>query len=365
MAGYERLEQLDELLHGFLGEVAVAGGEVGVEAGQVVGHHVAGVAVHVGEADPESLGDPGQLLGAWRRERALLQADDGRVPRPDPLAQLRKYESEIEDLGSTVSKLRSELSRLERQIAEAEDIDERLTRASNGSERYELHQECERLFDVGSPRTAMSAIRSKMRPLKSSIGDHERQSERIRRDMVKTEQRISHLAAVAARDIDALIIDGNNCCYQGSDFIGLAALIPMTEHLAERYAVTVVFDAAIRSLLGASDDDVRAALPGASVHVVASQTKADETILDAADEPTAWVVSNDRFGEYRDKTPVKEDRLIKHEIMSGRIFVHDLRVNEEDEEGPLSTARPPAEPRTHHKALAFDADCDRQETSAS
>ena len=244
------------------------------------------------------------------------------------LAELRKYESEIEGHEATTSKLRSELSRLEGQIAEAERIDEKMSRAANGYERRKLHEKCEREFGDGSPRRVIHTIRSQMRPLSRSIGDYERQIGRIRRDMAKTEQRITKLAAVAARDIDALIIDGNNCCYQGNDCIGLAALIPMTESLAERYAVTVVFDAAIRRLLGVSDDDVRAALPAAEVHVVASRTKADEIILDAADEPTAWVVSNDRFGDYRDKKAVKEDRLIKHEILRGRILVHDLGVNE-------------------------------------
>ncbi len=128
---------------------------------------------------------------------------------------------------------------------------------------------------------------------------------------------------MAARDIEALIIDGNNCCYEGDDFIGLAALIPMTENLAERYAVTVDFDADIRGLLGLSDSDLRAALPAQTVHVVAPHVKADETILDAADGPTTWVVSNDRFGEYRDKTSVKE-RRVRHEILLGRILVRDL-----------------------------------------
>jgi len=167
-----------------------------------------------------------------------------------------------------------------------------------------------------------------MRSLPSSIRDHEQQIDRIRRNMGKTQQRIAKLAEAAARDIDALIIDGNNCCYQDSDFIGLAALIPMTEKLAERYVVTIVFDADIRGLLRVSDDDLRAALPTANVHVVATHVKADETILDAAHESTAWVVSNDRFGDYREKAAVKERRVIRHEIVRSRVFVHDLGVNE-------------------------------------
>lgn len=269
-------------------------------------------------------------LSLLQKKRDHLKARAADVDRAveAPLAELRKYESEIEDHQSRISKLRSELSRLERQIAEVERFDKKISSAANSYERAKLHQECERRFGDSSPRAVIRAIRSQMRSLPNSIGDHERQIDRIGRDMDKTNQRITKLVAVAARDIHALIIDGNNFCYQGNDFIGLAALIPMTKNLAERYALTVVFDAAIRGLLGVSDDDLRAALPAAEVHVVASRIKADETILDAADEPTAWVVSNDRFGDYRDKTPVKEGRVIRHEILRGRILVHELGVNE-------------------------------------
>ena len=245
-----------------------------------------------------------------------------------PLAELRDYESEIGQRESIVSKLRSELSELEGQITEAERIDEKISKASNGYERAMLHQESERRFGFGSPRAAIRDLRSQLRSIPSKIRDHERQITRIRRDMAKTEQRIKKLVTVAARDIRALIVDGNNCCYEDSDFIGLAALIPMTEELAKRFDVTVIFDAAIRGRLGVSDDDLRRTLPAAKVHVVASRSKADETILDAADDPTVWVISNDRFGEYREKTGVKEQRVIRHEIVRGRVLVHDLGVNE-------------------------------------
>lgn len=269
-------------------------------------------------------------LSLLRRKRNDLEARaakvDGAVAAP--LAELRRYESEIEALESTISKLRSERSGWESQIVEAQRFDERISSTASRHERFKLHEESERRFGNRSPLAAIKAMRSQTRSLTSSIGDREQQIARIRRDMAKTERRVTEAAEVAAREIDALIIDGNNCCYRGNDFIGLAALIPMTERLGERYAVTVVFDAAIRRLLGVSDNDLRAALPAAEVHVVASRVKADETILDAADEPTAWVVSNDRFGDYRDKSSVNERRIIRHEIVRGRVLIHDLEVAE-------------------------------------
>jgi len=263
-----------------------------------------------------------------RRDHLKARAADVDRAVEGPLAELEKYESEIRDHESTITRLRSEMDRLEGQIDEADRIGKKITNAANSYERALLHQECDRRFGNDSPRAAVRLIRSQMRSLPSSIRDHEQQIDRIRRNMGKTQQRIAKLAEAAARDIDALIIDGNNCCYQDSDFIGLAALIPMTEKLAERYVVTIVFDADIRGLLRVSDDDLRAALPTANVHVVATHVKADETILDAAHESTAWVVSNDRFGDYREKAAVKERRVIRHEIVRSRVFVHDLGVNE-------------------------------------
>lgn len=269
-------------------------------------------------------------LALLDHERERLKARSADVDRAvqAPLAELHKYESQIEHHESTTSTLRSDLSRLERDLAEAEFIDDQLSRAANSYERAKLHDKCEREFGDGSPRNVKRTIRSQMSPLSRSVDQHERQIERTRRDMAKTEERIKKLAALAARDIRELIIDGNNCCYQGTDFIGLAALVPMIANLTQRCDATVVFDASIRGLLGFSDDDLHTALPAAKIHVVQSGRQADETVLDAATEATAWVVSNDRFGDYRDKRCVKEGRIIRHEILSGRILVHDLGVNE-------------------------------------
>lgn len=63
------------------------------------------------------------------------------------------------------------------------------------------------------------------------------------------------------------------------------------------------------------------------VHVVATRTAADETILDlASNTAESYVLSNDRFGDYNDKPVIKHRRTIRHEIVDGCIFVHDLNV---------------------------------------
>lgn len=244
-----------------------------------------------------------------------------------PLAEIRKYEAQVEELHEKVSGLEHEQSTWRRQVAEAERIDAELSRASNSYERAMLHQKCEEQFGKGSPSAVVRDARFQIRRIQSSLDYNERQINRVQRDIEKTQNRIKKLAEAAARDVRALVIDGKNCCFEGNQFIGLAALLPLTRALAQRYDVTVVFDASIRRDLGANDDALRAALPSAKVHVVASRAKADETLLDAASDPSVWVISNDRFGDYRDKPPVRDRRIIRHEILHGRVLVHDLGVD--------------------------------------
>ncbi|TVO80483.1 hypothetical protein [Shewanella algae] len=132
------------------------------------------------------------------------------------------------------------------------------------------------------------------------------------------------------RDIQKLVLDGNNLCYQGDTFIGLVALKTLVPILAGDFEIIVVFDASIRRALGSGDSDVRDVLGNdIEVHVVATSVKADETVLDlAGTDKTTFVVSNDRFAEFGEKPAIRDQRVIRHEIVSGQVLIHDLGVSE-------------------------------------
>jgi len=103
----------------------------------------------------------------------------------------------------------------------------------------------------------------------------------------------------------------------------------MVPLISRSHSVIVVFDSAIRRLLKANDSEIQKRLGNhAKVHIVASRQLADETVLDLAcmDELT-YVLSNDRFGDFNEKSVVKNDRLIRHEIVNQNIFVHDLQLS--------------------------------------
>lgn len=200
--------------------------------------------------------------------------------------------------------------------SQAQSLDEELSNADTSYERAIAHQKCEEKFGTGSPKKVISQKDSEIR--------------RLDRDLEKLQKRAKTVADKAARNIKKLILDGNNLSYQGDIFIGLAALESLVPILANEYEIVLVFDASIRRALGSSDSDIRDVLGNyIQVHVVATSVKADETVLDlAGTDNTTFIVSNDRFAEFREKPAIRDQRVIRHEIVSGQVFIHDLGVSE-------------------------------------
>lgn len=198
----------------------------------------------------------------------------------------------------------------------AQALDNELSRADNSYEKAMVHQTCEERFGTGSPRKVMSEKGAEIR--------------RLDRDIEKLTKRMGNVVQKASRCVRKLILDGNNLCYEGSFFLGLDALRAVVPILADTYDVTVVFDASIRRALNHGDAEVREAFGNTvKVHIVASSVKADETVLDlAGSDETAYIISNDRFGEFGEKPAVRDQRMIRHEIVAGQVLIHDLGVSE-------------------------------------
>jgi predicted nucleic acid-binding Zn-ribbon protein len=270
-------------------------------------------------------------------ERADLVDRKERLDRQleGAVESLTELEHELKNASSRRSSLRSAVERCERDIAKAKRLDKALTDAYDGSERYQVHQESEDEFGDGSPRRVLGDRRRKLNEARKELSTLERRIPGIERNVAKAKERVATIVTRGTRDVRAIVIDGNNLCYAGEKFIGTAALRPLCVRLSKNYDVTVVFDNSIRRLLSGSDneknwlseEDVRTRCPGATVHVVAARTQADETILATAVGPSVYVLSNDRFAEFRDKPPVREKRLLTHEILDKQVFVHDLDIS--------------------------------------
>ncbi len=218
----------------------------------------------------------------------------------EPLKNLRKQEAERAKIMS--------------RIARAEAFDSSLSNASSSYERAKIHSQCDSELGDSKPGNVLRQSRGALR----SINDHIR----------KLQARVDSLIRFATWDIRHIVIDGNNLCYEGSRFLRLAALEVLVPILVRRYKVTLIFDASIRRKLEMSSQDIEARFPQAErVHIVASKRMADETVLAAAgDDPHTFVLSNDRFVDYPEKLADKEDRVLRHEIVSQTAYIHELRI---------------------------------------
>ncbi len=208
----------------------------------------------------------------------------------------------------------SSISAAKAQINKAESFERRLDAADNSYERAMIHQKCEDALDDGSTKKVKS--------------QQERLIRKLERDLEKAKKRAIHIGEKISRDIKKIVIDGNNMCYEGDRFVGLPPLIKIINELQKKYMVIIVFDSAIRAQVKANDHDIRERFNDIKIHVVATKQLADETILDiASSDDSCYILSNDRFGEYMEKDVVKNNRLIRHEIVDGKVIIHDLNVN--------------------------------------
>lgn len=225
-------------------------------------------------------------------------------------------DKKLEPILSQIKELESNISNINYRKNRAKSFENDLDYAENSYEKAMIHEDCESSLGDGSP--------------KKIIRESERTLKKLERDLEKAIKRASIISEKARREIHKIIIDGNNLCYEGNEFVGLKPLLKLTTKLEETYQVIVVFDSAIRSILKTNDENINNQFnKNIKTHIVASKQLADETILDiASDDTFCYIISNDRFGEYKDKEAVKNSRIIRHEIIDGNILIHDLNINE-------------------------------------
>lgn len=248
-----------------------------------------------------------------RTTKGELAKADAEVKR---IAALKKQvDVALAPLLRKLRALESSKEAVEARLDIARSHDERLSSAANSYERAQIHGECERALGKGRPGAVMAQLRKELRQI-----DH---------DYSKLLRRAQDVALRAGRSISTIIIDGNNLCYEDGSFIGLSAIEAVLPLLAAKYKVVAVFDSAIRRILQFGDSEIKQQLKKHSgVHVVASKEVADETVLElASSDETSFVISNDRYSDYPDKDAVRRGRILRHEIVDGRVFVHDLQIS--------------------------------------
>lgn len=256
--------------------------------------------------------DPLLAKAAIASLKAMIDGIGSRLdalrPRSEALDQVLEAPLEV------WHRKRDEQNKLSLRLIRAKELEARLEREHTN--RRQIHDQCREELNEpsGKPRNVRIECEQKLY--------------RLDRDIQKLEARIEYLIQLATRDIRRIIIDGNNLCYEGDRFIGLAALEVLVPLLVERYEVTLIFDPGIRNMTFMNNQNVAAKFPQVQqVHIVAHKRKADETILSlAGDDLTTYVLSNDRFIDYPEHSVVKNERLIRHEIVDHKVFLHDFKI---------------------------------------
>lgn len=256
--------------------------------------------------------DPDKINAVLKRLLAVRQQQD------EELDELMSKWTSINKLQfgprEELSRLLTERTKLQAEVNHAIALEAELNAASNSYEKRLVHEKCERAFG-GEGRPA----RVKQ--------DRQRKLQGVQRNVEKLQERLKKIALHATRAIARLVIDGNNVCYEGGSFVGLAPVLALSYELASKFDVLVVFDASIRSMVRMSDAEIAHGFPReVRIHVVATKQAADQTVLEAAAAEDAYIISNDRFRDFTDKDAVRKDRLIRHEILDRKVLVHDLDV---------------------------------------
>lgn len=234
------------------------------------------------------------------------------------LHQLRKRKSNLgEVLDDKLAELEPHIRRLgelEMDMQKAEYFDDQL--GAPGAKRAEIHRACEEKFADGKPGRIKSKLRAQIEKEKRVIG----KLETIIKQAIKRSQ----------SDIREIIIDGNNMAYDGDEFIGMKALDAIIPLLRDDYKVTINYDPAFNRRVKLSPAALRNRYPGVAADIVPKGTNADYYLLKfAADKPYAYVISNDKFEDYREEQAVREQRILQHAIVNRCISIPFLRIEAE------------------------------------
>lgn len=258
-------------------------------------------------------------VGEARRQLAEAESEAQELTRVEAslAGEIQRMEAHVGAHLSEYRRLTAELAAVNADIHVANRFEERLRDAGDGAQRARVHQECEAKFGTGSPRQVIQAKSGRKRYLDNNVPKVGR---RLLSELKKFERRVEHL-----------IIDGNNLCYQGETFIGLGALQALLDQVQDRFKVTIVFDASIRRLLKSDDQGIALRLGARGTpHVSPTRTSADEYLMRlAGEDPTAFILSNDRFAEFHDYDVVRSDRVLRFMIADGRLMVNSLDVTAE------------------------------------
>ena len=242
------------------------------------------------------------------------------------LSERDKVKNKSIELNNVINPIKKELSRINNEIfecmevtAKAQALERALIVSKDNRSKAEIHKTCDMILGDNNPSKVIDDLNRKLGGLT--------------RSKIKLEERINREVYLRLRKIDKITIDGNNLMYDNGVFIGhevLLALIFYIHYVLDIKNIDLFFD---NSILYLKNDcgvyytqDRIESIFGNCAKVYITTDKADEWIINSANEPRCYIISNDRFVDYFDKKVVKFKRIFQFKIENKKISVLDLGI---------------------------------------
>lgn len=218
----------------------------------------------------------------------------------------------IEEDLETINKTEEKIKNKEIEISKLESLIKKISQCKN-TEKNEILSTFSKQHPNMQPTKLLVKLKNSLSKLES--------------DLKKVKTAVEIKAKREKRVIEKIIIDGNNLCHESGSrgkFIGLnalATLIPMLE--CKGLDFIIVFDSSIHKTFLYTDI---LNTFGNHVDFIVSDGKADETIVKLANNENYYIISNDKFIEYKDHPVVARDGVLRHNIIDNIILINDLDI---------------------------------------
>ena len=144
----------------------------------------------------------------------------------------------------------------------------------------------------------------------------------------KQRTREESLRRSPASSATTIFIDGSNMMYDDRKFIGLAALVPVSDALLARgFEVFIMFDSSASRLLGASRSEIQSYFSSGVDVCFAVDGEADVFLLNTAiNTCNSVIISNDKYRDYPDRMSRLSDMVLGFAIMRNTLTIPKLNL---------------------------------------
>lgn len=221
----------------------------------------------------------------------------------------------IYDSVENIKEIERKVCNLNKDILSLSDFVTKISKCENHVEKSELLNTFYKKHPNQQPKQLLEKQKKSLKKLESDL-------KKITTELELKSQR-------ERRVIDKIIIDGNNLCHKtisNGGFIGLSALVAIVpELLFKNLKFIIVFDSSIYKTYRYTE--ILNTL-GIEANFIVAEGKADETIINLANEENYFILSNDKFIEYKARPVIRRNGVFRHEVIDGRIIINELNINQ-------------------------------------